>query len=166
VIETRAEASLGLGTRMLSVIIVTKHGISRGIFFYGRMRVKTRRVSKKKDHDDDHVTTATNDDLVILHDPNSLNLVSDESMWIIDSGATLHVTTRKEFFKSYTPGDFGVLKMGNDGVSKVIGVGDVCLQTNMRMQLLLKGMKHAPDVHFNLIFAHVLDDASYDPLWF
>ena len=77
------------------------------------------------------MTTATNDDLVILHDPDLLNLVSDESMWIIDSGATLHVTARKEFFTSYTPSDFGVLKMGNDGVSKVIDVGDVFLQTNM-----------------------------------
>ena len=79
------------------------------------------------------MTTAISDDLVILHDPDSLNLVFDENMWIIDSGATLHVTTRKEFFTSYTPGDFGVLKMSNDGVSKVIGVADVCLQTNMGM---------------------------------
>ena len=47
-IETRAEASLGLGTRILSVIIVTEHSISRGIIFYGRKRVKTRRVSKKR----------------------------------------------------------------------------------------------------------------------
>ena len=112
--------------------------------------------------DGDHVTTVTSDDLVILRDPDSVNLVSDESMWIIDSGATLHVTARKEFFTSYTPGDFGVLKMGNDGVSKVIGVGDVCLQTNMGMQLLLKGVKHAPDVRFNLISVQVLDDSGYD----
>jgi len=42
-------------------------------------------------------------------------------------GAILHVTPKKEFFTSYTFGDFGVLKMGNDGESKVIGVGDVCL---------------------------------------
>ena len=34
----------------------------------------------KKDHDNDRVTTATSDDLVVLHDPDSLNLVSDESM--------------------------------------------------------------------------------------
>ena len=52
--------------------------------------------------------------------------------------------------------------MGNDGVSKVIGVGDVCLQTNMGVQLLLRGVKHAPDVRFNLIFVQVLDDAGYD----
>nr|KYP60460.1 Retrovirus-related Pol polyprotein from transposon TNT 1-94 [Cajanus cajan] len=97
------------------------------------------------------VATATCGDLVILSDHGSVNLVSDESMWIVDSGATLHVTPWKEFFTSYTSGDFGVLKMGNDGVSKVIGVGDVFLQTNMGMQLLLRGVKHAPDVCFNLI---------------
>ncbi|RDX78423.1 hypothetical protein CR513_41306, partial [Mucuna pruriens] len=39
-------------------------------------------------------------------------------MWIIDSGVILHVTPRKKFFTSYTSGDFGVLKMGNDGVTK------------------------------------------------
>ncbi|MCI81521.1 hypothetical protein A2U01_0102795, partial [Trifolium medium] len=59
--------------------------------------------------DDDRVTTATNDDLVILLDHESVNLVSDESVWIVDSGATLHVILRKEFFTSYASGDFGVL---------------------------------------------------------
>jgi hypothetical protein len=38
---------------------------------------------------------------------------------------------------------FGVLEMDNDSLSKVIGVGVVCLQNNMEMQLLLKGVKHA-----------------------
>lgn len=52
--------------------------------------------------------------------------------------------------------------MGNDGVPKVIGVGDVCLQTNMGMQSLLRGVKHAPDVRFNLISMQVLDDSDYD----
>ncbi|RDX81115.1 hypothetical protein CR513_38247, partial [Mucuna pruriens] len=117
---------------------------------------------KSKEKDDDRVTTATGDDLVILRDFESVNFVSNESMWIIDSCTTLHVTPRKEFFTSYTAGDFGVLKMGNDGVTKVIGVGDVCLQTNTGMQLWLKGVKHALDVRFNLIFVHMLDDGGYD----
>ncbi|RDY11436.1 hypothetical protein CR513_03880, partial [Mucuna pruriens] len=94
--------------------------------------------SKEKDHDDDdddRVTTVTGDDLIILRDFESVNLLSDEGK---------------------------VLKMGNDGVSKVIGVGDVCLQTNMGVQLWLRGVKHTPDVHFNLIFMHMLDDGGYD----
>ena len=120
---------------------------------------------KEKDHDDDCVTITTSDDLVIIHDPDSLYLVFDESMLIIDSGVTLHITVRKEFFTSYTLGDFRVLKMGNNRVSKVIGVDDVCLQTNMKMQLLLRGGKHGPDVCFNLISMHVLDDVGYDNLF-
>ncbi|RDX80562.1 hypothetical protein CR513_38879, partial [Mucuna pruriens] len=53
------------------------------------------------------VTTITGNDL-------SVNLVSDDHMWIIDISAILHVTLRKKFVTSYTSGDFGVLKMGND----------------------------------------------------
>jgi len=86
---------------------------------------------KHRDDDDDHFNTTTSDDLIILRDHESFNLVSYENMWVVDSGATLHVTPRKDFFTSNTSGDFGVLKMGNDSVSKVTGVGDVCLQTNM-----------------------------------
>ncbi|RDX71840.1 hypothetical protein CR513_48753, partial [Mucuna pruriens] len=75
--------------------------------------------SKENDHDDDdHITTTTDNDLVILRDFELVNLVPDESVWIIDCGATLHVTPRKELFTSYTSSDFGVFKMGNDGVTK------------------------------------------------
>ncbi|RDX71864.1 hypothetical protein CR513_48733, partial [Mucuna pruriens] len=88
---------------------------------------KSKEKGDDDDDDDDCVTTATGDDLVILRDFELVNLVPDESMWIIDSDATLHVTPRKEFFTTYTSGDFGVLKIGNDSVTKVIGVGDVCL---------------------------------------
>ncbi|RDX87770.1 hypothetical protein CR513_30721, partial [Mucuna pruriens] len=63
---------------------------------------KGKSKEKDDDDDDDRVTTATGDDLVILRDFESINFISDESMWIIDSGVTLHVTPRKEFFTSYT----------------------------------------------------------------
>ncbi|RDX79232.1 hypothetical protein CR513_40372, partial [Mucuna pruriens] len=146
--EKRAKISLSPGTRMWTVI---KQDIYRSIISCGKKRTK-----EKMDHDDDddHFTIAIGDDLVILQDFESVNLVSNESMWIIHSSTTFHVTPRKEFFTSYTSSDFGVLKMGNDGLSKVIGVSDVCLQTNIGVQLWLKRVKHALDVRFNLIFMH------------
>ncbi|RDX88082.1 hypothetical protein CR513_30369, partial [Mucuna pruriens] len=104
---------------------------------------------KSKEKDDDRVTTATGDDLVILQD-------FELSIWIIDSSAMLHVTPRKEFFTSYTSGDFRVLKMGNDGVTKVIDVGNVCLQTNTEMQLWLRGVKHASDVRRTGDYLHIV----------
>ncbi|RDY00404.1 hypothetical protein CR513_16425, partial [Mucuna pruriens] len=137
--------------------------IQKHCFLWKKENKGKKGKSKEKDHDDDdHVTTAISDDLVILRDFDTVNLVCGESMWIINSGTTLHVTPRKEVFTSYTSDDFEVLKMGNDGVTKVIGVGDVCLQTNMGMQLWLRGVKHTLDVHFNLISVHILDDGDYD----
>ncbi|KAF1881909.1 hypothetical protein Lal_00038552 [Lupinus albus] len=59
-------------------------------------------------------------------------------MMIIVS-ATLHVILRDEFFISYTSGDFVVFKMGNNGVTKVVDIDD----TNMRVNLLLRRVKHA-----------------------
>ncbi|RDX66784.1 hypothetical protein CR513_54417, partial [Mucuna pruriens] len=106
------------------VSLLSQNRAYRSIVSCGKRRTKAKRDD---DDNDDRVTIATCDDLIILRDFKSVNLVSDESI-----DATLHVTPMKEFFTSYISGDFGVLKMGN-GVTKVIDVGDVCLQTNTRM---------------------------------
>ena len=75
-----------------------------------------------------------------------INIASNETSWVVDSGASFHVTSRKEFFTSYTPGDFGVLKMGNDRLSKVVGTGTVCLETNNGTKLVLQNVRHAPNI--------------------
>ncbi|RDY05897.1 hypothetical protein CR513_10194, partial [Mucuna pruriens] len=77
--------------------------IVNGSVLNEELRRKTQGSSFQSE-DDDCVTTATSDDLVILRDFESVNLVSDESMWTIDNGATLHVIPRKEFFTFYTSG--------------------------------------------------------------
>ncbi|RDX61371.1 hypothetical protein CR513_60407, partial [Mucuna pruriens] len=80
--------------------------IRKHCFLWKKENKGKKGKSKEKDDDDDHdrVTTATGDGLSFFE--------------TLNRGATLHVTPRKEFFTSYTAGDFGVLKMGNDGVTK------------------------------------------------
>ena len=51
-IETRAKASSGLGNRMLSVIIVIEHGMSRGIFLWKKESKDKKSKQKEKDYDD------------------------------------------------------------------------------------------------------------------
>ncbi|RDY11234.1 hypothetical protein CR513_04128, partial [Mucuna pruriens] len=123
-----------------------KIGIYRSIVSCGKERTKAKKgKSKEKNHDDDddRTTPGTGDDL-------SVNLVSDESMWIIDSGATLHVTLRKKFFTSYTSSDFRVLKMGNDGMSKDMLPGlknaklDKCSHYMTDKQIRVSFKKHPP----------------------
>ncbi len=141
----------------------TQWHIQKNYFQWKRERRDNKGKQKEKDHgDDDHVNAVICDDLILLREHESINLVSDESVWIIDSGATLHVTPRKELFTSYIAGTFRMLNMGNDGVAEIVGVGDVCLQTNMGVQLWMRGVKHAPNVRFNLISVQMLDDGGYD----
>ena len=52
--------------------------------------------------------------------------------------------------------------MGNNGIAKVIGIGDVCLETTMGMKLLLKDVRYAPDVCLNLVSVSRLDDDGYN----
>ncbi|KAK8999646.1 hypothetical protein V6N11_070805 [Hibiscus sabdariffa] len=61
----------------------------------------------------------TREDLMVICDENLVNLACDETSWVIDTGASTHVTSRRDFFTSYTPCDFGVVKMGNDGLVPV-----------------------------------------------
>jgi len=80
---------------------------------------------------------------------------------VIDSGVSLHVTSQKEFFTSYTFGDFGTLKMGNEGLTQTVGIGNVCLETSNGTRLIFRDVKHAPDMGLDLISTGKLDDKGY-----
>jgi len=51
--------------------------------------------------------------------------------------------------------------MGNEGISKIVGKGDVCLKTGLGFTLVLKDVRHVPDIHLNLISTGKLDDEGY-----
>ena len=41
--------------------------------------------------------------------------------------------------------------MGNNGVSKIVGIEDVCLETSIGNKLVLKDVRHVPNIRLNLI---------------
>ena len=88
----------------------------------------------------------TIEDFLLMYDDDMINSTFDETSWVIDSGATTHATFCRDFYTSYTPGDFGVVKMGNNNVANVVGIGNVCLETHNGMKLLLKYVKHVSDI--------------------
>ena len=53
-------------------------------------------------------------------------------------------------------GDFGVVKMGNSSYSKIVGIGDVCIKTNVGCMLILKDV-HVPDLRMNALSRLALD---------
>lgn len=47
------------------------------------------------------------DDVIIACDDECVNIACQDTCWVIDFGSSFHVTTRCDFFTSYTSGDFG-----------------------------------------------------------
>ena len=80
---------------------------------------------------------------------------------MIDSGSSIYATPWKDFFTSYTFGDFESVRMGNDGSVKAIGMGDVRLETNNGIVLFLKNVKYIPNIRMNLISIGKLDDEGF-----
>ena len=51
--------------------------------------------------------------------------------------------------------------MGNDGLSKIIGMGIMHLVTSTCCKLVLRNVRHVPDIRLNLLLAGVLDDEGF-----
>ena len=64
---------------------------------------------------------ATEGYIMIVTDDDCVSLVTQDSNWVIDSGVPFHVNSHSDFFTSYRTGDFGNVRMGNNGVSKIVG---------------------------------------------
>ena len=68
---------------------------------------------------------------MIVTNDGYFSLETQDNNWVIDSSASFHVTSHSDFFTSYKTGDFSNVRMGNNGVSKIVGIGDVCLETTI-----------------------------------
>ncbi|KAH7577059.1 hypothetical protein JRO89_XS01G0199500 [Xanthoceras sorbifolium] len=84
----------------------------------------------KEKKNNDSYDDVTDDFLIVCDDDDVVNLTCHETSWVIDSGASIHALSRREFFASYTSRDFGDVKIGNNNLAKAIGMRDKCLETN------------------------------------
>ncbi|KAF2294481.1 hypothetical protein GH714_011777 [Hevea brasiliensis] len=51
--------------------------------------------------------------------------------------------------------------MGNDNLSKVVGKGDACLMIENGMRLVLRDVRHIPNMRLNLIFVDRFDNEGF-----
>ncbi|WVY96494.1 hypothetical protein V8G54_028645 [Vigna mungo] len=119
-------------------------------------------VDPKKKLEEKTTTAVVSDDanVFLISEVNYLNIAFDDCTWIVDTGASFHVTPHEGFFSSYQKGDFGTVKMGNHVTSKIVGIGEVTLTTENRNKLVLKEVRHVPEMRLNLISVGKLDDAG------
>ncbi|KAG8364646.1 hypothetical protein BUALT_Bualt18G0019000 [Buddleja alternifolia] len=117
--------------------------------------------NENKKDDKDTTAVATDGDVVIICDDACVSSSCQETDWIIDSGASYHITPHRDMFTSYTSGNFGRVRMANHGVTEVIGMGNINLETNTGCRLILRDVRHIPDIRLNIISTGKLDDDGY-----
>ena len=117
---------------------------------------------RKFSNDKNTSAIATNEEeLLFFCEQDRVNLANVECSWVVDSGASFHLTPKRECFSSYTTGDYGYVKMGDNGACKIVGIGSVYLTTSTGCRLILRYLRHVPDVRLNLISNRRLDDKGY-----
>ena len=58
--------------------------------------------------------------------------------------------------------DLGTVKMGNMSYSNIISIKDVQIKTKVGCTMVLKDVRHAPDIRLNLFSGITLDKQGYD----
>jgi len=116
----------------------------------------------KDNNDDEDGINATSVDFLLVHEFESTNLVDNSTSWVIDSNASFHITFRGDLITSYTPGDFGSVKMAHEGVARCIGVGQVFLDMSNGSRLILKHVKNVSDIRLNLLSVGKSCDENYN----
>jgi hypothetical protein len=69
---------------------------------------------------------------------------ADLDVWLIDSGASCHMTPHRESFSEYDKYDGGDVFLGDDSTTNILGRGRVKLLVKYRRIRTLPGVLHIP----------------------
>jgi hypothetical protein len=90
----------------------------------------------------------------------SSNLQYQEE-WKLDSGASHHMCSHRNWFISYQSVDEGVVFMGNGIPCKIVGVGSIRIRMFGGIVRELTNVRYVPELKSNLISLGVLDSCGY-----
>ena len=79
---------------------------------------------------------------------------------MLDSKASFHATSQKEFFEKYVFGNLGKVYLGDDQPCDIVGKGSVKIKLNASVWEL-KDVRHIPDLRNNLISVGQLASEGY-----
>jgi hypothetical protein len=103
-----------------------------------------------------HVLVPTTVSIQVVNDKISVALyAASHDCWMIDSGATHHITPHKSDFSSYSLCT-GTVKLGDKLTVSQIGVGTVIFKMSQGTKITLSNVLHVPDVKTGFIGVHAL----------
>lgn len=123
--------------------------------------LKGQNVDNKTDKNK-NVNVIDDDSLIFFYCENDYLMTNCDIRWVVDSCTSFHATPNRIFFTTYEACDSGVVKMGSNDTSEIIGQRDVQVATNMSYKLTLTNIWHIPDSRMNLMSTGVLDDEGFN----
>ena len=72
-------------------------------------------------------------DVVVLfvEEQKCEHAANNDVEWVVDSTTSHHVIPKKGLFTTYKAGDVGTIKMDNFNYLKIVGICDMCIETNV-----------------------------------
>jgi hypothetical protein len=122
---------------------------------------KSKKVDKPKGSDSTSSTeakTSTKEGGDVYLESTSTHAYCD--VWLIESGASYHMTHHREWFSEYEKYDGGDVFLGDDSTTKILGRGRVKLLLKYGRIITLPGVLHIPKLAMSLIYVSKLDDAG------
>lgn len=100
-----------------------------------------------------------------VHDALICSLKSKEESWVLDSRASFHTTSQKEFFENYVLGNLGKFYLGNGQSCEIVGKGAMKIKLN-RSVWGLKNNRHILNLTKNLISIVQLASDGYTTIFY
>ena len=107
-----------------------------------RKKKRDQKNGTTNDKKNDFMIATCDGNIIIVCDDPCDSLTCQQTDWVIDSGASYHITPHREMFESYTGDDFGKVKMANHSMKEVVGIGD------RGCNLVLRDVRHVPDIRY------------------
>jgi hypothetical protein len=127
---------------------------------------KSKKVDKPKGSD----STSSTEAKTSTEEGGDVYLAStsthaDRDVWLIESGASYHMTPHREWFSEYEKYDGGDVFLGDDSTTKILGRGRVKLLLKDGRIRTLPGVLHIPKLARSLISVSKMDDAGVDTVF-
>ena len=85
--------------------------------------------------------------------------------WIVDSGASFHVTPCLECFTTFDAGSYGKVYLGNNSACNIDGIGTIHLSLDNGQELVLKDVRYVPGIKKSLLSVGQMDLHGYTTLF-
>ena len=92
-----------------------------------------------------------------------MNKANGEDMWFLDSGCSNHMCGKKEYISDFDGSFRDFVKLGNNSSMVVMGKGNVRLQVNGRVQIMI-GVFSVQELKNNLLSIGQLQERGFNIL--